>query len=370
MASPDLHIVSFAVPYPPVYGGAIDVYNRVKALHDEGVKIHLHSFVYRSFNPHNALNEITHAVHYYPRISWPALLAPGTPYIVASRMNPKLLDRLNENDAPVLFEGVHTSGFADDLQNRKKFLRAHNIEHQYYGHLAKDSQRFQYLFFQRESLALERFECKHAGSFDKVFTISPKDQVWYEKQHAACEFLPVFHGQHEMDVRPGRGEYLLYQGDLSIESNQKAVIELLNAPGLDKYPVVIAGKSGGPSFEEKLTKYPNLKRDVDVAEDKMRELIRNAQIVLVRSRHPSGMKVKIFTALYHGRFIVSDENSITNTALDNALHVYHDINELGPLLEKLWPMEMNDQLLKERKETLQTIPDDREKARAIIRHLD
>src|SRR5919108_3533744 len=104
MPAPDLHIVSFAVPYPATYGGAIDAYNRIKALKDEGVKITLHCFVYANFSPHNALKEITEEVHYYPRIAWPALLAPGTPYIVASRQNPKLLDKLNEDDAPVLFE--------------------------------------------------------------------------------------------------------------------------------------------------------------------------------------------------------------------------------------------------------------------------
>src|SRR5687768_9571780 len=151
MASPDIHIVSFAVPYPATYGGAIDVYNRVKALHKEGVKVHLHCFIYGQFSPHNALNEITSAVDYYPRISWPAMLSPGTPYIVASRRNPKLLECLQKDNVPVLFEGVHTTGFIDDLNGRKKFLRAHNIEHKYYGNLAKDSQRFQYLFFQRES---------------------------------------------------------------------------------------------------------------------------------------------------------------------------------------------------------------------------
>src|SRR5687767_2689119 len=163
LTGPDLHIVSFSVPYPPTYGGAIDVLNRVKALHQEGVRVRLHCFVYSAFRPHNALMEITDQVYYYPRISWPALLSPGMPYIVASRKNPKLLSKLNEDDVPVLFEGIHTTGFVEELNKRKKFLRAHNIEHQYYGHIAKDCQKFQYLFFQRESLALERYECGHAN---------------------------------------------------------------------------------------------------------------------------------------------------------------------------------------------------------------
>ncbi|MCX6283192.1 MAG: mannosyltransferase, partial [Bacteroidetes bacterium] len=39
-----LHIVSFDIPYPPDYGGVIDVYYKIKTLSEAGVKIHLHCF--------------------------------------------------------------------------------------------------------------------------------------------------------------------------------------------------------------------------------------------------------------------------------------------------------------------------------------
>jgi hypothetical protein len=41
-----LHIISFNVPYPLIMAGVIDVFYRIKALHDAGVKIHLHCFQY------------------------------------------------------------------------------------------------------------------------------------------------------------------------------------------------------------------------------------------------------------------------------------------------------------------------------------
>ena len=46
LAQTQLHIISFDVPYPPDYGGAIDVFYKLKALNQEGVKIHLHCFEY------------------------------------------------------------------------------------------------------------------------------------------------------------------------------------------------------------------------------------------------------------------------------------------------------------------------------------
>ena len=41
-----LHVVAFDVPYPANYGGVIDVFYRIKALVEAGIKVHLHCFQY------------------------------------------------------------------------------------------------------------------------------------------------------------------------------------------------------------------------------------------------------------------------------------------------------------------------------------
>lgn len=370
MPQPDLHIIAFAVPYPPTYGGAIDVWNRVRALHRQGVKVALHCFVYGPFGPHDALREVTREVYYYPRITWPAIMAPGTPYIVSSRKNPILLARLQKDEVPVLFEGIHTTGYAEEIGNRKKLLRAHNIEHHYYNELAKDSQRFRYLFFQRESLALQYYEMQRASIFDHVFCISGHDHQWYSKQKAKCDFLPVFHGHEEVKIEMGKGEYFLYQGDLSIESNQKAILELIEHGVHDiSLPIVVAGKSGGRTFEEKLTKYPNLKREQNVSEGRMHELVCQAQGIIIHSRHSSGMKVKLFPALYHGRNILANNNSLTGTGIDKGLEVYTGFDELKTILQSVANKEFTSDDLIKRTAIVKELPSDDEKAKEIIRYL-
>ncbi|HMX05330.1 MAG TPA: hypothetical protein PKE14_11715, partial [Chitinophagales bacterium] len=67
MKSKHLHIISFNVPYPPDYGGVIDVFNKIKALHAEGIKIHLHCFEYGR-NEAPELNAFCEHVYYYPRL--------------------------------------------------------------------------------------------------------------------------------------------------------------------------------------------------------------------------------------------------------------------------------------------------------------
>lgn len=367
---PDLHIIAFGVPFPANYGGAIDVWNRIRALHQEGLNIMLHCFVYGSFKPHDALKEVADEVHYYPRITWPAIMYPGQPYIVASRKNPILLGRLKMDDAPVLFEGIHTTGYVDELKGRKLLLRAHNIEHQYYAGLARDSQRFQYLFFQREALALERYENHKAHSFDVVFAISGKDKEWFESKGSQSVFTPVFHGFEKMNVSLGRGKYLLYQGDLSVESNQKSLFDVLkNIHQGGLYPIIVAGKAGDQDFEQKLMKYANLKREIDVSIGRMAELIRDAQVIIIHSRQPSGMKVKLFPALYQGRFIAANQNSLTLTDLDKALHIYPLVQDLSSLLKKLWLLEFTPSHAAERASILSHLPSDREKAKEIIKYI-
>ena len=60
------HIVSFDVPYPPDYGGVIDVFYKIKALSELGVKVHLHCFEYGR-GQQNELNKICSSVTYYKR---------------------------------------------------------------------------------------------------------------------------------------------------------------------------------------------------------------------------------------------------------------------------------------------------------------
>src|ERR1700759_4192489 len=102
-----LHIVSFNVPYPPDYGGVIDVYYKIKALHDLGIKIHLHCFHYGR-EQSVELEEICHSVQYYERKKFYKALYSSVPYIVGSRQSGELLDNLSSDEHPVLFEGLHT----------------------------------------------------------------------------------------------------------------------------------------------------------------------------------------------------------------------------------------------------------------------
>lgn len=68
MTTEQFHIIAFDVPYPPNYGGVVDVYYKLKNLHATGGKIIYHCFYYAGHNPPTELLEqYCDEIYYYPR---------------------------------------------------------------------------------------------------------------------------------------------------------------------------------------------------------------------------------------------------------------------------------------------------------------
>jgi hypothetical protein len=200
-----------------------------------------------------------------------------------------------------------------------------------------------------------------------VFAISPKDQEWYVSHGADAMVLPPFHGYTTIDILPGRGTYLLYQGDLSLEINQGALLDLLEQWD-HRYPIIVAGLSGDRSFEEKLTHFPNLQREKDVSDARMTALIKGAQIVLLHSLHGSGMKLKLFPALFHGRFIAGSPANKTHLPIDEAIHFYEKKTLLS-VINALWERDFTEKDFSLRSQIMATLPTDSDKAIEIMRYL-
>jgi hypothetical protein len=155
-----LHIVDLDVPYPPNYGAAIDMYCRLKTLHHLGVRIILHCFDYGRGKPAK-LKNYCQQIHYYKRKSILQFPFRHDPYIVYSRSNKELFDRLFADNFPVLLEGVHTCGVLMDARYKNKpfYVRMHNVEHEYYEYLAKAStEKLKKYYYQKESERLKVFE--------------------------------------------------------------------------------------------------------------------------------------------------------------------------------------------------------------------
>ncbi len=319
---PTIHIVSLDVPYPTNYGAMIDIYHRCKALTEVGAKVILHCFDYGRGRPAE-LNEVAHEVHYYNRSKNPLQVILPLPFIVRSRMNPALLNRLLKDQHPILFEGIHTCGFVGHakLKNRWIGVRAHNIEHDYYDGLAAlEPNFFKRWFFHLEAKKLEKFERYSFPIVNEILDVSHADDAYFQKRYKKGLYIPVFNPLHWGVGLRGRGNFCLLHGNLSVIENIKGIEFVLdqvwqNDLGLE---LIIAGKDPSVEFQSYVKNHPSKAQLViNPDDDTLNQLIRKARVNLLPTFQATGLKHKLLNALSNGGFCLATLEMVHGTALEN-----------------------------------------------------
>lgn len=349
------NLIAFNVPFPANYGGVIDVFYKIKALKAVGVKVHLHCFQYGREAAEELL-EVCETVHYYQRNTAVFQHFSRLPYIVKSRINSELLENLLKNDFPIIFEGLHCCGMLADLKlkNRQKIVRMHNVEWQYYEHLAKQEKHFlKRLFFKIESFKLKRFE-KIIDFADELLTISPNDTFYYEKHFLNLKtvYVPAFHPNEKITSKIGKGDYALFHGDLSVKDNEDAAIYLIeNVFNNLEIPLIIAGLN--PSGRLLAKARENIKIKANLTHEAMNDLIENAHVNVLVSFHSAGMKLKLLNALFKGRFCVVNEFLVDGTGMEKFCAVGNDAESLKIHLAKAFSETFTETHIAERQRLIE-----------------
>lgn len=348
-----LHIVCHDVPYPLDYGGVFDLFCKLKALQEEGVRILLHCFDYgRGRQPE--LNRYCEEVYYYHRNEGHKGFSTHLPYIVCSRSAQALTDNLLKDNHPILLEGIHCSYIVNCSQfaGRKMILRLHNVEFEYYRQLYRHcSSLLRKAYFYNESRMLKQYEKKLANKLP-IVAVSPKDVDTYQKVFNARQinYLPVFVPWDSVKSLEGMGTYCLYHGNLSVAENEKAAIWLLENVFNDvKVPFVIAGKNPSARLEKAAHERTHTCLVGNPAEDEMKDLIAKAQINILPSFNETGIKLKLLNALFNGRHCVVNDAAIENTGLESACHIGSNATSLKEIVIQLYhlPFAPEDKKIRE-----------------------
>ncbi|MEO6403882.1 MAG: glycosyltransferase [Ferruginibacter sp.] len=335
-----LHIISFDVPYPADYGGVIDVYHKIKALHKLGVKVHLHCYT-KGREQQDQLKEMCYSVDYYHRKK--SAFSFLVPYIVSSRNDKKLLENLNQDNYPVLMEGIHCSMllYKNKLDQRKSFLRMHNVEYKYYRQLSRNESSFiKKIFFRWQSGLLKSYENKIAKrSFH--FALSKADADIYQNNFHAKQIAIVsaFVAWQEVESHQGSGMFCLYHGNLSVNENENAAIWLIDEVfSKITLPLVIAGKQPSKRLETKVHAQNNICLVSNPSENELQDLIRKAQINVLPSMNNTGVKLKLLNALFTGRHCLINKQAVEGSGLESLCNIASDAEsfqaQVGDLFKK------------------------------------
>lgn len=367
MESRELHIVSFDVPFPPDYGGVMDVFYKIKALHQAGVRIRLHSFQYGR-KAARELEKYCSEIYYYPRKKIYTGMVSRVPYIVGSRINPELLERLASDEHPILFEGLHTCAYLDHpiLKDKKKAVRMHNVEWQYYRGLFDHSREtLKTIYYAVESKRLQRYESVlvHANH---IFAISKTETEYLESRYPQTTLLFPFHGVSGESASPGTGDFMLYHGNLSVPENEESVEWLLKHLKTDEhFPLIIAGKKPGAGLKSSILEKPGFRLIENPAAEEMDALIRNAQLHILPAFQSTGVKLKLLRSLFCGRFVLSNPMMLEGTGLEDLCLIFRKPSDLNAMTEKYRNEHFSENLIQLRTEQLKNY-DDRKGAEQII----
>ncbi|HIP32060.1 MAG TPA: hypothetical protein EYG86_04810 [Crocinitomicaceae bacterium] len=355
MISKKLHIISFDVPFPADYGGAIDVFYRVVALHKLGYKITLHCFEYGR-GKQEELNKYCEQVYYYKRKKFSAFFAKE-PFIVASRKSTQLLANLQLDDAPILFEGLHTCAFLNNknLKKRLKIARTHNIEHDYYAELAKTSKGWRKLFFQREAKKLQKFEPILAES-NHILAIQQNDvshfksystyikPVETKKVHLLTASMPKL----EMEFNPNTEEFCLFHGNLSVVENENALMWIIGNITFPKGLLfVVAGKNPSSNLKS-ICAQLEVELIANPSDEEMQNLIQSARIHLLYTEQATGLKLKLLNALSSSGHVLLNDKMIAGTNLEELCILANSPEEYSEKLNVLMEQPLSEDNYKQR----------------------
>ena len=362
-----LHVIAFDVPYPANYGGVIDVFYRVKALIEAGVKVHLHCFEYG--RGEQEILKRCHEVKYYKRDTSFAKQLSLTPFIVNTRRSETLVQDLLKDDYPILCEGLHTTAVLLDkrLKDKKIYVRAHNVEHDYYRGLGNTERCvWKRFFYHVEAWKLRRYEpvLKRAAG---IFAISQQDMDYFSERYQNVTLVPGFNAADSVCSETGRGAYVLYHGNLSVRENEDAAKWLIeNVFSELDLACVISGLNPSDKLKKLADKYSNVTLVANPEDAEMIDLLRQAQVNILVTNQPTGLKLKLLNALYNGRFCLVNSDMVKGTSLEGLCVVADEPEQMIAEIKRLMEEDFTEEDIEERDAQMRQLYDNESNARKIV----
>ena len=333
-----LNVISFNVPYPPNYGGMIDVYYTLKTLHDAGVKIILHTFI-DGRKKASELDKICEEVYYYKAKKKLWSYFSSVPNIVYCRRSTKLIQQLLRNEYPILFECLHTCYYLNDprLRFRRKMVRLHNIMHEYYAGLARNSNsRLERWFLKLESKRLKKYG-RQLLNADVLFPLSTIEKEYTELMYPSVktELLPSFHANLSVCISEKTKPFVLYHGDLSTPDNVRTALFLIKKVIAKDHLMrwVIAGLNPHPSICRAVKKMKNVEIQANLNSEAMDWLIKYSRVNIFYTHQVSGVRMKLINALFKGHHCLVNQKTAIGSRLESLCRIIPD--EPNAILESI-----------------------------------
>ena len=160
----------------------------------------------------------------------------------------------------------------------------------------------------------------------------------------------------EVTSETGKGEFCLYHGNLSVPENEKAVLWILeNIFNTIQISFIIAGKNPSQKLSNIAKSNLNVQLIANPTVNEMDELIKKAHVHILPSFNKTGVKIKLLTALFTGRFVVTNNAAIEGSGLNSLCEIADGPDEYKKILNDLFTKSFTEDDIAERKKILEVI---------------
>lgn len=242
-----------------------------------------------------------------------------------------LIENLQKDNFPILFEGLHTTFplFSKKLNKRKVFVRAHNIEHDFYEGLGNSEENiFKRNFFFQEAKKLKNYE-KILKKADGIITISPFEQLYFEKKYGTkCNYIPAFFNNKIETQLTTSEKFVFYHGNIAVSDNAKAASFLINVFKNTEFTLKIASSFSNNSILEEIKKHNNITFIEILNQSTLTDFFEKAHIHILPTFQKTGIKLKLLNTLHQGRFVIANDLMVQDTGLETLCTIANTKDEI------------------------------------------
>jgi hypothetical protein len=188
-----------------------------------------------------------------------------------------------------------------------------------------------------------------------MLTVSREDNEYLSQKfpRVRVEYLPSFHKDDEIKIQKGMGDFALYQGNLSVAENEKAAACLLKEVFMESGTrFIIAGMNPSKRLEKLVSRTPNAALVPDPTDEEMGNLISSAQVNILITFQPTGLKLKLLNALFNGRHCLVNPEMVSGTELGELCEIGMNTRELRQKVTELMHRPFNEEIVSLRNERL------------------
>ena len=322
MMDKHLHIVAHDVPLPSDSGILKELGFLIKALHAQGILLHLHCF--GNQKPDNLL-PFCHELHLYPKKQGHKGYTLTLPYAVSSRSDSSLIKRLEADRFPILFTGLKTVSSLLDAsfsKDKKIVVRMLRNEQSHFRDLSSlCSWGSQKLFYAIESIRFGRL-MKKLSSVSIQFAVSTEYKAVNTQSLDAYTVVDQMIEMPFLMPQSGTGNFCLYHGNLGKTEHAYAANWLLqNVFNTLEVPFVIAGDNPSEQLEQAAHEKMHTCLVSNPSEKELQDLIKKAQVNLLPGFVEQCNTGLLYQSLALGRHVLTNTKGAYGISLASTCHV-------------------------------------------------